>query len=107
MRVNINHSKKPSFFDRLIDSLWKDPAKFQPRPNSPVEKFDYVLPNSFFRAVDEARLKSGEDILPRLHHMSKSSKKNRLALSFPVAKTMDKNDRKRRTPSIEPNVRKH
>lgn len=40
------------------------------RSKSPVQKFKYHLPSSFFKAVDEARLEAGYDILPHFHTLS-------------------------------------
>jgi hypothetical protein len=43
------------------------------RSKSPVQKFSYQLPSSFFQAVDNARIESGDDVLPHFHHLSVSS----------------------------------
>ena len=79
MKIDNNRTpQKKSLLDRLIDLAWKDPAKMIPhqqRPRSPAQKFEYVLPSSFIRAVDEARLKAGNDILPRFRRSAESKTK--------------------------------
>ena len=96
MRPDKNQSKKKSLLDRFIDLTWKDPAKApqQQRPKSPAPKLNYVLPGSFIRAVDEARLKNGEDILPRFHQHSELSKRKRVVSSLQVTKPTDNHIRK-------------
>jgi hypothetical protein len=56
---------------RLINSTSESKQKkVEVRSKSPVRKFTYQLPKSFFKAVDDARLEAGYDVLPRFHHLS-------------------------------------
>lgn len=58
---------------RLMKSTIKPQhEKVRSRSKSPAHKFQYKLPQSFFEAVDEARVEAGYDILPRFHHLSVS-----------------------------------
>jgi hypothetical protein len=74
------NENKTGIADRLINSMVKPPPeKKKLRAKSPVHKFSYQLPKSFFHAVDNARVEAGYDVLPHFHHLSisPSSKKHR------------------------------
>ncbi|CAF1423467.1 unnamed protein product [Adineta steineri] len=65
---------KSHIVHRIIISTRKSqPEHEKSRSKSPVRKFQYQIPSSFFRAVDKARLEAGYDILPRFHNPSSSS----------------------------------
>jgi hypothetical protein len=67
------NENKNNIIQRIINTTVKSPQKQKKiRSKSPVSKFTYELPKSFFEAVDEARVESGYDPLPRLHHLSVS-----------------------------------
>jgi hypothetical protein len=66
LKNNIKH--------RLMNAMSKPKQeKRKVRSKSPVQKFSYQLPSSFFQAVDNARIESGDDVLPHFHHLSVSS----------------------------------
>ncbi len=76
------NENKNGIVHRLINSMVKPPEdekKF--RPKSPVQKFNYQLPKSFFDAVDNARIEAGYDVLPHFHQLSISPSSNRRTLS--------------------------
>ena len=68
------NENKTGIVERIINSMVKMPPaeKKKVRVKSPVRKFNYQLPKSFFDAVDNARVEAGYDILPRFHHLSVS-----------------------------------
>jgi len=64
---------KNNITHRLVNpALRPQQDKEKSRAKSPVHKFKYQLPTSFFEAVDDARVEAGYDILPRFHHLSVS-----------------------------------
>lgn len=81
---------KDSVLDRLVKFALKlqkpPPPPPPPRPKNVQSKstsqpFSYELPQSFLDAVDEARLKSGQDALPRFQNPSVKLKLNRKSAS--------------------------
>jgi hypothetical protein len=68
-----SNEQKNNFVQRLLTSALNfNKEKDDSRSKSPVHKFEYELPESFFRAVDNARIEAGYDILPRHRHRSTS-----------------------------------
>lgn len=86
-----SNEQKGSTRNRLINFLVKPiPEDKKVRSKSPVHKFQYQLPQSFFAAVDEARVDAGYDILPRFHHLSLSSSNHRQKLSSSSGRSTEK-----------------
>ncbi|CAF2432643.1 unnamed protein product [Rotaria sp. Silwood2] len=80
MMLNMKKSneQKPNFVHRLLTSTLKfikDNENDQSKSSD--DTFKYELPESFFKAVDNARTKAGYDILPRHRHRSVPSPSSR------------------------------
>jgi hypothetical protein len=68
-----SNEQKSNFVHRLINSTLKFKKEhIDNQSKSSVHKFKYELPESFLKAVDNARLTAGYNILPRRRHRSAS-----------------------------------
>jgi hypothetical protein len=68
-----SNEQKPNIVHRLLGSTLKFIKETNDnRSKSPVYKFKYELPKSFIKAVDNARITAGYNILPRTRHRSAS-----------------------------------
>ncbi|CAF2826924.1 unnamed protein product [Rotaria sp. Silwood2] len=71
--MTIGKDRKRGLLNLLVRLTFKPPPiKEEVRSKSPVPKFVYQLPKSFFEAVDNARLDAGYDALPRFHQSPSS-----------------------------------
>jgi hypothetical protein len=95
--MKVVNERKKNILQRLIDSILKlKKEKNDDRSESPpVEVLTYQLPTSFFKAVNEARLEAGYDILPHFHNLSVSQSTHR-KISATTSTHRSKNDHQTR-----------
>ncbi|CAF1444794.1 unnamed protein product [Rotaria sp. Silwood1] len=71
--MSTGKERKYSLLNRLVRLTVKPPPiKEEVRSESSLPKFVYQLPQSFFEAVDNARIEAGYDVLPRFHQSNGS-----------------------------------
>lgn len=91
-----SNEQKSNIVHRLINSTLKFKKELNDtQSKTSVRKFKYELPESFLKAVDNARITAGYDILPRRRHRSASPVIDQKTSSF---------DRSDNRDQIEPKI---